>query len=830
MALKGTVQRATLGYLLLHSNTVVATSELVDALWPRDAPATARKMLQNAVSYLRGTLRPHQETDRPLLLTHPPGYVLRTETENVDLLRFRDLVDRGRAELAAGRWERASGQLREALSLWRGPVLADLVERGLDWQPAKSVHDLRLAAREHLGEAELACGRHAEALADLEALARANPTSERICELLMLALYRCGRQTDALTVYRRTRRFLVDRLGLEPGPGLREVERAILSHSPKLGAPWSRLFEEQLVDTGRRPTAARTRREPPHTPALPAADEPTGPAMAPPPPPPPPRSATPAAARPRIERKQVTAVLVSSRTRASLDDPEEADRLLSDIASTIREAVERHGGIVSGRFGGMTFALFGAHRTREDDADRAVRAAEDIDARLGPELVLRIAVATGDTLVRYRPGFGADSVPEATGGLLETCERLLENVPQGGLQISRRTRQTQEVLDHYRAVRKECSLLPFVGRDGELALLRELFQQTRQRARPHVVTLLGESGVGKSRLVAELDHDLRHTPEPARTAHVRCCSYGYASGLADMVRACTGVDGVKSPGAALETLTVAVHRIAGTGNTATWLLSHLVPLLTQRGRVRPDTSPRAWFAAARHFLEETAAQRPLLLVVDDLQWADELTLDFVEYLATSTRPVPLYLVAVARPELLERRPSWTGGAEGMSIITLGPLAAPAVSRLMAAVLPETDPAGLLSAVMALTGGNPLFVMEYARELRGAPDTARGAGLTSTPWLLRNVMASTLDALPQRVKGVLQDAAVHGHTVVPSAVAAARGRDLGEVTTALEYLERREFLRRDSTGVGGEARFVFRYDLVRDVARSQVPRRIPVTDG
>jgi len=223
--LGGVRQRAILGYLVLHADAVVPTGQLLDALWHGTPPATARKMVQNAVSALRRVL------SKSMLRTEPPGYRLHVAPEDVDLFVFRRLAREGREAIAAGDQARGAYLLRTGLELWRGRALADLVESGARWPELAAVEDERLSALEDRLDAELACGRHREITSELEVLTATDPPRERLCRQFMLALYRSGRQADALRVYRRTRTALVDGLGLEPGWELRELQRRILDHS-----------------------------------------------------------------------------------------------------------------------------------------------------------------------------------------------------------------------------------------------------------------------------------------------------------------------------------------------------------------------------------------------------------------------------------------------------------------------------------------------------------------------------------------------------------------------------------------------------------------------
>lgn len=228
--LGGVKQRAVLGYLLLHANQVVPNSRMLDALWEGQPPSTARKMVQNAVSAIRRMLAAAEPGCSAELVTHAPGYQLRVAEGDVDMYRFRSLVHKGRDAVASGAPVRGAHLLREALRLWRGRALADLVESGTAWSELSAIEDERLTALEDCFDAELRCARHREITPELEVLTAAEPLRERLCMQFMLALYRSGRQVDALNVYRRTRTALVEGLGIEPGPELQALQHRILDH------------------------------------------------------------------------------------------------------------------------------------------------------------------------------------------------------------------------------------------------------------------------------------------------------------------------------------------------------------------------------------------------------------------------------------------------------------------------------------------------------------------------------------------------------------------------------------------------------------------------
>jgi DNA-binding SARP family transcriptional activator len=230
LELGGVKQRAILAYLVLHANKVVPTSQILNAMWDGVPPPTARKMVQNAVSGIRRVLSGHGGLGGPVLRTHQPGYQLRMNTDDIDLYQFRRLAREGRAAIADGVPSHGVELLRDALALWRGRALVDLVEAGISWSELAAIEDERLSTVEDRLAAELDCGRHREITPELEVLTATEPLRERLCQHFMLALYRSGRQADALRVYRRTREALVDSLGLEPGRELRALQQRILEH------------------------------------------------------------------------------------------------------------------------------------------------------------------------------------------------------------------------------------------------------------------------------------------------------------------------------------------------------------------------------------------------------------------------------------------------------------------------------------------------------------------------------------------------------------------------------------------------------------------------
>ncbi|WP_086824685.1 BTAD domain-containing putative transcriptional regulator [Allokutzneria sp. NRRL B-24872] len=821
--LKGTKQRAVLGYLLLHANEVVATSRLLRALWPDDVPSTARKMVQNAVSGLRTVLASNSDgTHTPLLLTHAPGYVLRVEPERIDLSRFESLAQAGRVALTEGRGDQAAQALREALALWRGPVLADLVETGVNWPELAKLRDMRVSVMEDYFDVELARGRHPDVLGELEPLFEAEPHRERLCRQLMTALYRCGRHVDALQVYRRTRTALVDGLGLEPGRELQELERAILDHDAALQLPPVAASVTPLVipDKPRALAAVVNLRQEPEP------------------------SATSPFVEPCAERKLVSVMAVAPRQPTG-KDPEDVDQTFLDISVTVRAEVERAGGTVIGAVGSVLLAVFGVPRTHEDDAARAVRTALTIRDRLvGQDPAapngadLRIAIATGEVLAKFRQG---EAAPMVAGAVVDSCVLMTTVVRCGPVWVCDTTRQASAPLIVYsttsevpavwkaEAVREKPVVgvgrhtsVPFLDRERDLELLRATFAQVRRRQRPQLLTVLGEAGIGKTRLLTEFS-------DRAKVISARVPYFGEditSRTLTELTRTCVGIEHGDSAAVAETKLNRLAHKLFGPNETAKRTVAGLLPLTGFPARPWHLVDSAETFAALRRLLEELAAEEPLVTVIEDLHRADDELLEFVAGLSDGVGPVPLLVVATARPELLELRQGWHGGARNVTTMTLDPLSENAIGELLDSMLDDGTAHGGWSAqhrraLVGRVGGNPLFAIEYARMIR----VGRSREDLLPPNQVRSVVAARLDTLSVAEKAVVQDAAVFGGTVTASALAAVGGHDeIDGVVQCLEQLERREVLRRVRTGgIGGEQGYVFCQALVRDTAYAQLPR-------
>ncbi|MFE9887999.1 BTAD domain-containing putative transcriptional regulator [Streptomyces scopuliridis] len=731
--LGGFKQRAALGLLLLRANRVVATSEMLAALWPEeDLPATARKIVQNAVWGLRAILAEPpgggaMQAERPELLTQAPGYILRVDPDRLDANRFERQVAEGRARLVAGDAEAAASLLREALAEWRGPALADLAEQGVAWPELTALRQLRLDVMEDRFEAELACGRHQGVLGELVSLVAAEPLRERLCRQLMLALYRCGRQAEALSVFTRVRHALVEEYGLEPSRDLQLLQQSILTHDPSLVAPVEaaadrlelatvrplhgspsraaevvrqdhRADEEwrwpegerrerrrigpdhrceggSVRDAGERPAPERRTRQEPRP------DAPAGAVGGP--------DATGAGAGPVAERRQVSVVLVRtgfSGEAAALA----ADRValsLHDAVSAFSESVEGFGGTVVGSLGYVSVALFGLREDRPTASLDAVAAALAVRDRLNrmPGPTFHAVVIAGAALVRHDPHDPAAPVT-VVGRLLDDAQTLLTAVPPGEVYVSGDAARVTEVrMRHRPVVHLEADVevprprtpgerydAPFAPADDqvehehELAILTNLLDRSRSHEAPHLVTILGEPGAGKTRFLEGFERRVSQRSPEVRVVRVGAAEAGdNGPQLArDILAACCGLPA----GAGADSrFTEAVRRLAGHGAAAERLLKVLHPLM---GPAAKAPSHKEVHERWIELVTLSARERPLILCFDDIHRSQDSVLSCIEQLVATAGAAPLFVVACARPELLERRPLWGSGQRHTGTLTL----------------------------------------------------------------------------------------------------------------------------------------------------------------
>ena len=434
-----------------------------------------------------------------------------------------------------------------------------------------------------------------------------------------------------------------------------------------------------------------------------------------------------------------------------------------------------------------------------------------------------------------------------TGDVVNTAARIQSAAPVGGVAVGEQTyRATSRVfqydlLEPTRVKGKARPLelwvaraalsrfgtdvtrrytTPLVGRELEKPLLIGTFERAAQQRSVQLVTVVGEPGVGKSRLVAELFAYLRTKPELTRWRQGRCPPYGEGItfwALGEIVKAEAGILESDSAEVAAGKLEAAV---SPENPERQWLLQRLGPLVGLEA-ASPAERPEL-FTAWRRFVEGLAAARPTVLVFEDLHWADEALLAFLEYLAEWAEGVPLLLLCTARPELYERHPGWAGGIRNATTINLPPLSdqetAELVSHLITTSVLSTE---LEQRVLERAGGNPLYAEEFVRLLA---DRDLGADEAELPESLQALIAARLDTLSPERKNLLQDAAVLGKVFWVGALAEIGGRDPDEIELALHELARKELVRSARvSSMEGESEYSFWHLLVRDVAYGQIPR-------
>jgi tetratricopeptide (TPR) repeat protein len=359
----------------------------------------------------------------------------------------------------------------------------------------------------------------------------------------------------------------------------------------------------------------------------------------------------------------------------------------------------------------------------------------------------------------------------------------------------------------------------------ELDQLLDALARARAEREPQLVTIVGVPGMGKSRLVQELSVAVERDPDLIRWRQGRSLPYGQGVGywaLGEMVKAEAGILESDAAEVAGSKLRDAVARACGASDVD-WIFSLLRPLVGLAEEAGGSDRRADAFTGWRRFLEGLADERPTVLVFEDLHWADDGLLDFLDGLVDWATDVPLLVVATARPELLARRPHWGGGKPNATTLSLVALTETETAELVHAVLERAVlPADVQAAVLARAGGNPLYAEEFAR-LVGERGVAADDGELPVPDSLQGLISARLDALTRVEKELLQDAAVVGKVFWRGALLASDRGD-GDVEHALRSLERKEFVRRERrSSMEGEEQYAFRHVLVRDVAYAQIPR-------
>ncbi|HEY3018404.1 MAG TPA: adenylate/guanylate cyclase domain-containing protein [Gaiellaceae bacterium] len=548
------------------------------------------------------------------------------------------------------------------------------------------------------------------------------------------------------------------------------------------------------------------------------------------------------------ERKLVSVLfvdLVGFTTRADGADPEDVRDALQLYHADAKRRIEQYGGALEKFIGDAVMAVFGAPIAHGDDAERAVRAAlhvldgiSELNRTHGLDLAARAAVNTGEAVV----SMGSDRGEAlAMGDVVNTASRLQSAAPTGrvivGSQTYRATRQViryeaaapidakgkAEPVEAWLAI--EPSTAPaegpldsgeIVGRDRELELLRSLWTRAVSERRPHLVTVVGPPGIGKSRLCREAASLI--AVDGGRILRGRCLPYGEQAGyqaFSFLVRDACGILASDPRELAREKLE---HTVVATmpKEEAEETTRYLALLL---GLAPHDTVDLGWllFFAARRFLECVGLAQPTLLVFEDVHWAQPSEIELLEYLVQHLRDSPLLLVALTRPELLDAHPTWGGGLAAQTTIPLDPLEVADASALAGRIVLEATKRSVdVERLVEVAGGNPLFLEELAASVVELGES------DDLPVTVREAIAARIDAMPANVRTALLSAAVVGRTFWRGVLQSVGGTE--DVDESLAVLESRDLVRRDpSSQLAGDAQFTFKHMLIREVAYATVPR-------
>jgi DNA-binding SARP family transcriptional activator len=773
--LGGARQRAVFVGLLLHANEVVPSEQLLMNLWGDDSPPGAANSLQAAISRLRRVLPPGR------LITEAAGYLLRIFPGELDVSQFEQLVSEGREALTAGDAGQAVRTLRQALSLWQGPALADFRYEPFAQAEIVRLEELHLTCLEERIEADLALGLANVLVAELRRLVSEHPVRERLRGQLMLALYRDGRQAEALEVYREFRTVLRDELGLEPSPQLRALETAILRQDA-LAAPVSAATGEPLA------------------------------------------------------RRPVTAVCVLLRAASDSGislDPEAYEVVSEQAVHGLTAVLERYGGKLAISADERLIGVFGAASVHEDDALRAMRASlearrvltsemADLLGRYGVSLTCRFGVATGEALV------GGSVPPGSAGNVSAQAVLLAEAAEPGQILIGRPTRELavaaieteragpdRFVLRSAQEAVRPLALrldVPLVGRDEELRQLAAACAMATREQATTLVTVIGEAGIGKTRLLYEVERRLGHEMN-VLTGH--CLPYGEGITfwpLRELIRQASG--GHDSPDK--------IMALLDGQPDATEVAARLSLAVGPGNQGRLEAAQIFW--AARRLLETLARSRPLLVIFEDLHWAESTFLDLVESLAVQPEGSPVVLVCVARPELLEQRPAWAAGTERALSIELTPLADNSAAALLNSLTGEQGiPPSTQAHLLETAAGNPLYLEQLAVSLS---EQAGGEVWPVLPPTIQALLGVRLQRLGPGASSVLARAAIIGRDFGVEAVRELlppEARDL--LSRNLQTLVAKGLVHHDPSDRRPRQEYSFRHILIQEAAYRAIPKSL-----
>ena len=563
---------------------------------------------------------------------------------------------------------------------------------------------------------------------------------------------------------------------------------------------------------------------------------------------------------PVSERRRISVLFVDLANFTALAesmDPEEVRSVQSRYFEVARSIVATYGGTIEKFIGDAVMAIWGAPLAHEDDAERAVRAALAIvygvdrmgGAAAGRALRGRAAVTTGEAAVTI----GATGQGMVAGDLVNVAARLQSRAPVGGVLVDRTTRDRASAAASFRrigslALRGRTGRLeafratsaadgaagrpsgahtgPLVGRDREFMELTNLATSVMRDGRSRLVSVTGIAGIGKSRLAWELDRWVDEHPDEIAWHDGRALAYGEGiafSAVAQMIRRRARIADGAPPELARRQLGSALEELIRDEAERRWIEPRLATLLARAEEAAFERDEL--FAAWRRFFERVSERTPVVLVFEDLQWADPSLLDFIEHMATWSRTHPIFILALARPELLDHRPSWGSGVGAFTGINLERLPDDVMRELLAQRAPDLR-RELVQPILEHAGGVPLYAVEVARMIGDQRDRASTAdvGQIEVPDSLHGLIAARIDSLPADERRLLLAAAVLGHRFRPDALVTVVGGDAGRARENIDGLLRRELLTvNEEINSPGHGELVFVQDLVREVAYHTLAR-------
>ena len=773
LPLGGERRRALLAALVLRRNARVSTEALIEEIWP-DPPPSARTVVHGHVSALRRTFG---QDDRRLASVDA-GYLLRVDDSELDAALFDELFARASRSLAAGEPGEAADLLKTAEKLWSGSALSDTELFGSAASDVAALDDRLAEVIEMRIEASLSIGQGRELIPELLALVRSEPLREPLHGYLATALYRAGRQAEALDVLRELRDRLRDELGIDPGPTIQVLETRILQQSLPLGPERESYLEDGGESDG---------------------DE---------------------------ERRRILVTTVVCRLGSEHHPPlEQAEETLRSFGATVE---------VSGP--GRIVGTFGLPMQSEDDALTAVRAAleitrgDDERTRSGEDRA-RIGVSSGWVTV------SGEQIIEARVGArpIRTAATLSLVADAGQIVVTDLVRRVTEPAVSYRSLSRPVptgeeafEVLPeigvgdpgavdwdpFVGRNQELQLLEWALERAERERQAQLATVVGPPGIGKSSVANALLDRIGAHPNVLRG---RCLHYGSGVSswpIGEIVRAATGIldDDDRSKARAR------IDDYLGSAEDAAEMsegVAAIAGLMDQP--LRREEIP----SVVCRFLAHAANEAPVIVVIDDLHWADSDLLQLLRTVITSSQDVPLFVLCLGRPELLEEHPDWSGGVANAMVVSLGPLS----DGEMAVLLDHLDEERVLQPpavehLLRLAEGNPMFLIETVRTIREQRiDTIGREGVDRTdvvPPTLQGVLGARLARLDANERRLLARASIIGQEFDTQALAYLLPNDLSPALTELiDRLVQRGLLQATNSLPG--VTFRFRHLLIRDAA-------------